>query len=81
MNVMSVARSLVKKPASNAIKKFILERNLTNAMSAARFLEKNQPLQVIREFILGRNLTNVKSVRKPFIVAHSLLDIRASYWS
>ena len=59
INVMYVAKPLVKMHTLQFIREFILERNHINVIFVAGALLRMQTLEVIRELILERNLTNV----------------------
>ena len=75
-NIMSVARTLVKKKVLQLIiKEVILGRNLTNVMSVARFSIERITFQFIIEFILERNLTNVMIVAIFFSISTALQAI------
>ena len=75
-NIMSVARTSVKKKVLQLIiKEVILGRNLTNVMSVARFSGERITFQFIIEFILERNLTNVMIVASFFSISTALQAI------
>ena len=59
INVIYVAKPLVKMHTLQFIREFILERNHINVIFVAGALLRMQTLEVIRELILERNLTNV----------------------
>ena len=75
-NIMSVARTLVKKKALQfIIKEVSLGRNLTNVMSVARPSVERISFQFIIEFTLERNLTNVMIVASFFSIKTALQAI------
>ena len=67
INVMCVARPLVKLQALQFIREFILERNHINVMYVARPLVYVKGLYFIREYIPERNHINVMCVERPLV--------------
>lgn len=63
--------SATTQPSFN-IRKFMLERNLTNVMNVEKLLVRVLILFNIKKSILGRNLMSVMNVKKPLVIDHPL---------
>ena len=70
MNVDFVAGPLLKMPALEVTREFVLERNLTNVTCVTKPFVIFLALYSIREYMLERNHTNIVSVTELSLLIH-----------